>query len=56
MRRPTGDSELKLDSVELVVGSRRYRTHDSLRTAEAHRPSSEHHIVTAFPRLSNAHR
>ena len=40
MHRPTGDSELKLDSGELVVGSRRYRTHGSLRIAETHRPST----------------
>src|SRR5271165_5769184 len=30
----TGDSELKLDSGELVVGSRRYRTHGSGRLRE----------------------
>ena len=41
VHRPTGDSELKLDSGELVVGSRRYRTHGSLRIPATHRPSSE---------------
>jgi hypothetical protein len=47
VHRPTGDSELKLDSGELVVGSRRYRTHGSLRIAETHRPSSEQRAYAA---------